>query len=134
MATLVEVLVLLMTVGFIGLPLLARFGRPAAATGVTEGELSELLYKKDAAYTALKDLDFDHRTGKIDRADYEEMKRQFEADAMAVIKTIEEFQAGGTPAAIPAATTSERGRFCTSCGAKANDTDAFCAGCGNKLG
>ncbi|MBF0171205.1 MAG: hypothetical protein HQK87_08980 [Nitrospinae bacterium] len=130
MASFVEILVLLATLGFIALPLMGRFGRPAAE-GVTEGELSELLYKKDAVYTALKDLDFDHRTGKIDRADYEEMKRQFETDAMSVIATIETLQAGGGAATAPERDAARR--FCAACGNGAKPGDKFCASCGTKL-
>lgn len=144
MASVVEILVLLATLGFIALPLLGRFNRPATAEGITEGELSELLYKKDAAYTALKDLDFDHRTGKIDRADYDEMKKQFEADAMAVIKTIEEYQAGTSRGASSPSSNSSSNvsssiapadqKYCTSCGGEVKPTDKFCASCGTALG
>jgi hypothetical protein len=130
MTTIVEIILLAATLALVGAPLFARrFAAPAGAA-MAEGELSELLYKKDAAYAALKDLEFDHRTGKIDDADYRAMKGQFESEAMAIIKTIDEFKTG-----YPEKSTgpTDAARFCAACGAKADAGHKFCGSCGAKL-
>lgn len=72
----------------IGYPL---FMHPKEAQTVYEGdEYHNLLYEKDAALLALKDLDFDYDTGKVGEDDYKRIKKQFESEAIAILKQVDE--------------------------------------------
>jgi len=72
----------------IGYPL---FTRPKEEQTVNEGdEYHNLLYSKDAALLAIKELDFDYDTGKVGEEDYRRIKRQFEGEAVAIIKQIDD--------------------------------------------
>lgn len=71
----------------IGYPL---FMRPKEIAAVNEGdEYHNLLYAKDAALLAIKELDFDYDTGKVGEEDYKQIKKQFEAEAVAIMKRID---------------------------------------------
>lgn len=72
----------------IGIPL---FRQPAEDKTISEGdEYHNLLYAKDAAFMAIKELDFDYETGKMGKEDYRELKKKYEGEAVAIMKQIDE--------------------------------------------
>ena len=72
----------------IGIPL---FRKPAEDKTISEGdEYHNLLYAKDAAFMAIKELDFDYETGKMGEEDYREIKKKYEGEAVAIMKQIDE--------------------------------------------
>lgn len=73
---------------FIGYPL---FASPAGRVEtIREGdEHQNLLYARETAYLALKDLEFDYKTGKLDEDDYKQLKRRYEGEAVAILKRID---------------------------------------------
>ena len=100
---------------------------------LAESELSDLLYRKDAAYIALKDLEFDMRTGKIGKEDYEEVKTSLEAEAVSLIAMIDavgKTASGGAKAEKP---EKKKGKFCPECGSRLEKPTKFCPDCGQKL-
>lgn len=131
MTTIVEVLLALAVMAAIGYPL---FVKPSLAEGdVDEGdERHKLLSAKEAAFVALKDLDFDYKTGKIDEADYAALKARYEAEAVRVMKRLDN-AAKEQPAAPAGGRAGEKVRFCPDCGVKADADDRFCAACGKPL-
>lgn len=131
MITVVEVLLALAVMAAIGYPL---FVKPSLAEGdVDEGdERHKLLSAKDAAFVALKDLEFDYKTGKIDEADYASLKSRYEAEAVKVMKGLDN-AIKGQSAAPTAKRGAEKARFCASCGVKADVDDRFCAACGHPI-
>ena len=108
-------------------PLMREETAEAQGAILTESDFSDLLFRRDAAYTALKDLDFDFRTGKIDEADYHSLKTELETEALALLERIER---GGQS---PKPSTRPAGRFCPACGLPAQETHRFCSSCGAKL-
>ncbi len=126
-----EILLLLSVLAMVAYPLM---GIRHSAKELVENELSDLLYKKDAAFFALKDLKFDHATGKIDDSDYDSMKQKFESEAVAVLDEIESFEKGidTTDKTSPAQTETENKKFCTQCGEQLKGDFRFCPACGNK--
>lgn len=132
MILITEIAILALTLLFIAYPLLNRRAAEIAGGDVAESELTDLLYKKESAYIALKELDFDFRTGKIDDADYQEMKSRFEANAVAILGKIEELEAGISAKAARRsdAPTAGESRFCVKCGAKTGADFNFCGKCG----
>lgn len=84
----VEILVVGIVLFGIGYPL---FMRPKDVVTVDEGdEYHNLLYAKDAALLAIKELDFDYDTGKVGEDDYKRSKKQFESEAVSIMKQLDE--------------------------------------------
>lgn len=108
-------------------PLLREETAEAQGAILTDSDFSELLTRRDAAYMALKDLDFDYRTGKIDEGDYQALKAELETEALSLLERIER----GEPSPKPAARAA--GRFCPACGQPAQAAHRFCSSCGAKL-
>ena len=130
----VELFVLAAVLFFIAYPLLGRKAATAGRETLTESDLSDLLYRKEAAYTALKDLEFDHKTGKIDDGDYMDLKARFEAEALAILKDVEDYKQGKGAIVQRSRTASGGGKkFCSGCGAEVNAEDKFCHECGAGL-
>jgi hypothetical protein len=59
----------------------------AAGTDAREG--LELVEERDRALAALKELEFDHRTGKVSDADYRELVGQLRRRAVEVLRSLE---------------------------------------------
>ena len=127
-----EVAILLIVLAVVAAPLLGN-AASRSAPDLIENELSDLLYRKEAAYTALKDLEFDMRTGKISQEDYDGMKSGLEAEAITLLGLIDATTKGKTMAAGAGKQEKKKGRFCPECGARVEKTHKFCPECANKL-
>ncbi len=118
--------------------------------------LAELYARRDALYASIKELEFDHRVGKISTEDYERFSGRLKREAAEVLRQIEEVKArqaairerleaavreiarGAAPAAkqepapVPAevSRSTARPRFCTQCGHRLQPSDRFCSQCG----
>lgn len=126
----VELFLLATTLAAVAYPLLSR-GTPADSDlSLIESDFSDLLYKKEAAYIALVDLDFDFRTGKINDADYRAMKSSIESDAMSLLKRIDDHEKGAISS--PPEQTGDK-RYCSKCGSEMKKAQQFCSDCGTKL-
>ena len=71
-------------------PLLRRAELPSAA--YTDGRAAErlgLLEERDRALAALKELEFDHRTGKVSDADYRELVGTLRRRAVETLRALE---------------------------------------------
>ncbi len=91
---LIQVILALSVVAFIGYPLLR-----AAQTGEAEAqplseELEDLLSKKESTYSALKELEFDFKMGKLSEKDYVEIDARYRDDALEILGAIEEAEKG----------------------------------------
>jgi len=56
--------------------------------------LTELLSRKEALYSAIKELDFDFKTNKLSEKDYKDLKERYRGDALLVLKEIDEVKKG----------------------------------------
>jgi hypothetical protein len=92
LAVLLAVLLAVAAVAFVARPFLAE---PEVADdrlrGLTaeEQERLQLLERRDRALGALKELEFDHRTGKIADADYEASVRPLRREAAEALRALE---------------------------------------------
>ncbi len=71
--------------------------RPAPAPEEPEDDPRE--HRKDLALAALKEIEFDRATGKLDEADYERMKAAYTAEALEAIRAAD--AGAAEPAAVP---------------------------------
>jgi rRNA maturation endonuclease Nob1 len=103
------------------------------------------------ALRALKEIEFDRATGKLSDADYDSLKAQYTAEAVAVMreetatekpgKGDEGTGKGLPPSPFPAlhscpvhgAPTEAGAEFCPACGRRLEEASGFCARCGSSL-
>ena len=125
---------------------LVRPERVRPATPSRDEETDPREQRKELALAALKEIEFDQATGKIDDADYARMKAHYTAEALEAIRDADAAAApvpvepalvavavGGAGGAAEALVASKRkagGRFCTECGASLEGAGKFCVECG----
>lgn len=87
--------------------------------------------QREAVLTALRDLDFDFKTGKISDEDYQPLRAQLVAEAAQYIEA-EEKEAEQLEALIQARRAGRRQNgTCQHCGAAMQADQRFCAKCGS---
>jgi len=57
----------------------------------------ELRERRDAAYVALRELELDHETGKLDDRDYATATAELRAEALAALAALEDDEAAAPP-------------------------------------
>jgi len=146
MVTLVAILMVAVALVIVMYPLWARRGGWAMPRWRPQDErIEQLLSQREAAYAAIKDLEFDHAMGKLSDADYQAMRAKYEAKAVAVLQELDKY-GGRVPAgdaieeqvrALRAQRRKERGApasaKCPACSAPYQAGDQFCAKCGATL-
>ena len=84
-------LILLMGVAivvFVGQPLVMR-AFPSPPTDVARQDFERLSVQKETLYSAIRDLDFDFQTGKVDHEDYAALRHRLEAEAIQILRQID---------------------------------------------
>jgi hypothetical protein len=64
-------------------------GAPEQAMSARDRERLALLERRDAAYGGLRDLEQDHRTGKVGNEDYEAERRRLRAEAAQALRGLD---------------------------------------------
>ena len=114
------------------------------------GPLEQLTSEKDAALSAIRELDFDYETGKLSEEDYHDLRGQYRSKAIALLKEIDRVAKGGKTEdriereiralrktrrqASKAPKSSADQAFCPKCGTRNLASHKFCPSCGYKLG
>jgi hypothetical protein len=101
-------------------PILAR--RAALVQDVTSGGVLDAEARKRVALTELKEIEYDFLGGKLDEADYRELRDRLSRAALVAIQA-----AQAASDAAPAAEVEH------SCGFVNPAASRFCAGCGARL-
>lgn len=125
---------------FVLQPLLA--GR-RAPMGATDEEMTEAEAKRRVTLLALRDVEYDHATGKLDERDYRELKRELSAEAIEALgrerdeRNRREADKSGVidlEAEIRRVRQGLRaGNTCRSCGHVNPGGSRFCSACGGRL-
>ncbi len=93
--------------------------------------------ERAALVAALRDLEHDAETGKIAPQDYEGLRQELRAQALALWKQERETSAeagrGEEAPTSAGAPVPSAARFCTQCGTRAGADHVFCAQCGSRL-
>ena len=88
MTTTLAALVLVAALGIWVLrPLLGRSRRPVAPPDTRRAELLET---KHAVYRSILDLELDRELGKVAQADYQELRREHEEEALGLLRELDE--------------------------------------------
>ena len=140
---LIKVILALLVVGFVGYPLVRGVWAEEEAPELS-AELEELHRRKESTYSALKELEFDFKTGKLSEGDFNELDARYRGDAHDILEAIDFVEKGTQPAATRrraagprpqpqmAAAVLEPGE-CGECGRLNAEGSRFCAGCGTTL-
>ena len=107
--------------GFVIYPLVyRRWGLlgDAAASDVLNSEA-----RKRVTLAALKDVEYDRAAGKLDDADYQELRGRLELEALDALQQAERDSAASEP----------RAPVAHACGFRNPHGSRFCAGCGKRL-
>lgn len=101
-----------------------------------EGRRRSMLEDRERIYAAIQELDFDHRMGKVEEADYRQTRARYEKDAITLLRTLDksssrtEAVAGQIEAEIAALRKKRSSRTCPDCDAVLPTDARFCPGCG----
>ena len=81
------ILMLALSVFAVAYPFFQPSVPSSRSVGVSSDEkLDDLLARRDATYAALKELELDHETGKLSPSDYQVMRDQSRAQAVAILQ------------------------------------------------
>lgn len=142
MLTVSAILVAAIALFAVAYPIIRRSGSTLLATVSAQETLDELLAQRDAAFQALRELNFDHRVGKITNEDFMAFEAHLKQVAANALRALDDWEAETDDAlerAIEHAVRQRRavlatsGRACSACGRLASPEDKFCAGCGQML-
>lgn len=64
----------------------------SSASSRLNGELERLQMEREAAYSTIRDLDFDYETGKLTEEDYLQQRKQWVARGVDILKAIDTLQ------------------------------------------
>ena len=84
--------IVIMAVGlvvWVGEPLVRGRRVRDAAEDARSDAIERLMLHKETIYTAIRDLDFDHQTGKVEAEDHAELRREMEEEAAVVLRELD---------------------------------------------
>jgi len=125
---LIAVALLVIAVYFVSRPLLEKnkSGVKAASKDAQPGQ-------REAVLAALRDLDFDFKTGKISEEDYQPLRAQLIGEAAQYMESEKKDDEQLEALIQSRRKTQSRQATCPSCGKKIVLGDSFCSTCGAKL-
>ena len=140
-------LICLMAIGLVvcvGEPLVRRAAYTSHGREEDYGAES-LVLQKEMLYAAIRDLEFDFQTGKVDQKDYGALRRQLEGEAVHVLRQLDavdplvrfdneiERQVLGLRRRHPSTVYGSSPEACPGCGTPLASDDNFCPACGQAL-
>jgi hypothetical protein len=87
----ISVAAMLLTAGL----LLYVFSPVQVEAGQDKTRVTYLEERKDAVYENLRDLNFEHKAGKLSDTDYENLRNSLESEAGAILAEIDRLEAAG---------------------------------------
>lgn len=105
-------------------------------------EPTEAESRRRITLLALRDVEYDHATGKLDEADYHALRKELAVEALAALERVDFETAAGLGSAPPELENEiarlrsglRSGSTCASCGSGNDGASRFCAYCGASLG
>jgi hypothetical protein len=141
---LIVVLIATGLVIFLGEPLVRREQAtlPISAQAL---EAEQLSLHKETLYTAIRDLDFDYHTGKVDQQDYTVLRQQLEDEAIQILQALDNVDPlAALDSELERQIAALRQPFadeavgptwcqCPRCDTRVPGDERFCAACGQTL-
>ena len=135
MTVIITLLLTIAAFAAVAYPYLKRKPTPMAING--DEKAQELHFKRDAAYSMLKELEFDFQSGILSREDYSDLEARYKTKAVSILKKLDGLQEDSSPEDEIEKQVQRlrrnRGRFCSQCGVKQPTSARFCADCGTRL-
>jgi zinc ribbon protein len=107
-----------------------------------DNDTERLLLQKEMLYGAIRDLDFDFQTGKVDQQDYAELRQQLEGEAVQILRQLDaadslvaldheiEQQVLALRRHSASTVCGSHRDSCSGCGTPLDDGENFCPYCG----
>ena len=140
--TIIKVVLALAAVAFVGYPFLRSVKEEEAPQLAPEEE--QLLERKGAVEGALREVEFDYRTGKLAEKDYQELMSRYRREQAEVLSMLGEPPAGLESAGTAVSDDVHAARgdgarraeppadVCRVCGSELRPGNKFCGSCGAK--
>jgi predicted RNA-binding Zn-ribbon protein involved in translation (DUF1610 family) len=143
MTFLVILLVMLAAFTVVGWPLVSS-ARAAGRESDEASPLNDLISRQDAAYRAIKELDFEYQLGNLSESDYRGLRKRYRSEAAAALRELDTAmrEAGASeassngppiPATVAPAASAQADPPCPSCGGPTEARDHYCRSCGARL-
>jgi membrane protein implicated in regulation of membrane protease activity len=87
---LIDLLIIFIVLAVVVLLVSAPLRRRRAGEAVESAERAELEAARDAKYREIRDAELDHRTGKLSDADWRALDRTLRAEAVAILRRLDE--------------------------------------------
>ncbi|HVL65236.1 MAG TPA: hypothetical protein VM573_08730 [Actinomycetota bacterium] len=107
----------------------APLRRPTPDPGRGDARLDDALEQRRAAFAALADLEDERAVGKLSEADFESLRREYEAEALAALEELDALEAVSSGDLEAEIARLRREMECPSCGALRTPGEA-CERCG----
>jgi hypothetical protein len=128
-------------------PLFRAPGDNLEAEFIAETELDRLLNRKAVAYSNLRDLEFEHKMGRLSEADFRQLEAGYKNEAALILQNLDQLGASeDLDKMLEKEVASRKARLfaqvsgsgkellrCPSCGAAIIPGKRFCADCGHQL-
>ncbi|MBI4389648.1 MAG: hypothetical protein HY580_05655 [Nitrospinae bacterium] len=92
----IELILVLAILVAVGIPLFSKSNNRKLYASPDESaeEYKRLLVRKEETLLAIKELEFDFKTDKLTREDYEDLRKKIELDAVALLEKIDALEKG----------------------------------------
>ncbi len=130
MIELVAIALAILAAVYIGYPFYQARFRPFRFEANHRAE--DLETRKAEIYAAIKDIEFDYQMGKLSEEDYTQLRNQYKAEAVQILKQLDAIAGAGVKPGKRKKAASAAA-FCSNCGAPVRKSDRFCTECGASL-
>jgi rRNA maturation endonuclease Nob1 len=135
---------------WVGYPLLRPRNLGSPSKSASGNSLRELKVEREEIYSAIREMELDHKMGKLSEEDYLGLREKYKAKALDSLKRMDELERKGDFSrdiqgeiereVLAIRQDGRKGRakrgkalFCTQCGRRRSPGDRFCSWCGAKL-
>lgn len=139
MSELVLVMILMATTAYVAKPYWQR--QKVTKLDSHNGQLTDLLERRDNLLAAIKEIEFDCQTGKISAEDFTEMNAKYRFEAITVMKRIDNIRGNNRASqrleeelrSMRLQRKTKGRKHCTQCGKTVSTQDRYCFACGHLL-